>query len=666
MPLFSDPIKCDFSESKKLFEEVLKNFPDYKDAEIGLERIQAAEKPDFVPEKEVIKPKKSSWVGVELYERLVEKYPDNPVYLYELGRIYYGKGEWPRAVALFRKALTEDEKNADIKVLLAYTLLFNCLSERAEEAVKPPPEEEKKAQAPEKPPFVKEWLEASEKLRDEKEYEAAAELLQNLIALYPEEADYWYRLGDVYRRAEQPNQAIEAFLQALEIKPDHQDALLLLAGQYLIIKEYCLGKALYEEVLRLNPDYNEAYYGLARAYVFLEEESMAEAYLWIFLSKEEDREEAWRLLASLAANDRRYTESEAIYRYARSLSGDEPAYRQALFDVLSHTRRSGFINGGSAEEKEKDQITGRWVASIRYINAEIGVVNPVSDTFRWTLKARSNQMRQRYIVRGFNQFNIRFDALSLKGEWFWSPHWTTTADVTVEYASNIHGYALLPTKDRVLIEPSLVFRYENGGDLVVFGEVTDSWVFRDFAHGKTIVFPRESALLSYKRTFGDNRFYGAAAAWIFYQDPINNQEQDLTAWIEAGLPGVQDNFSLGYYFIYRQFKEETTGYYSFEYEATHWLMSHLYKRWMNGFRADLQYWHGFRTTRGRNPQNQIVISPVESLFPVTTQPNQINQVFMTLGYNPSACLDMYITGSFYRDSFDYTVYGAKAALEWRF
>ncbi len=63
---------------------------------------------------------------------------------------------------------------------------------------------------------------------------------------------------------------------------------------------------------------------------------------------------------------RRYLEGEKIYRRLAALEKDEKLYRSTLFDITSYTRPALYGHGGWAKEQEKDQITGKWVASIRY------------------------------------------------------------------------------------------------------------------------------------------------------------------------------------------------------------------------------------------------------------------------------------------------------------
>jgi len=140
----------------------------------------------------------------------------------------------------------------------------------------------------------------------------------------------------------------------------------------------------------------------------------------------------------------------------------------------------------------------------------------------------------------------------------------------------------------------------------------------------------------------------------------------LNAWAQVGIPYFEENLSLRYHSEYLQFKEETNGYYSFEYQWTHWLKLRFYKSWLFGGRIEALYWHGWRTVRGKNPQQQITTGPLTTLIPVTTIENQIDAVYLTLGYNPTTHFDIWFSGSYWHDSYDYTVVSGKCWVECRF
>ena len=47
---------------------------------------------------------------------------------------------------------------------------------------------------------------------------------QALTRAWPQQADYWFRLGNVYARLQRPDAAVDAYAQALRIEPTHAKA----------------------------------------------------------------------------------------------------------------------------------------------------------------------------------------------------------------------------------------------------------------------------------------------------------------------------------------------------------------------------------------------------------------------------------------------------------
>lgn len=54
--------------------------------------------------------------------------------------------------------------------------------------------------------------------------EHAAALYLQLTKMIPQEADYWYMLGNTYVRTQQPDQAVQAYQQAIVRNPNHTRA----------------------------------------------------------------------------------------------------------------------------------------------------------------------------------------------------------------------------------------------------------------------------------------------------------------------------------------------------------------------------------------------------------------------------------------------------------
>jgi len=493
----------------------------------------------------------------------------------------------------------------------------------------------------------------------------AIKIYLQLIEMSPKNAEYYYFLGIQYGKIEDNCNALQAFLDAITLKPDYTDARLAAANKYLFFKNYESALSEFSWVAALTPNEIEGWFGLARTEVLLNNLEYAESYFLIALEIAPENIELIRPYAALLLTQRRYDESLQYFRYLDALSDDHQINRATLFDTSAYVTPSFYAKGNYVKETEKDQFTHKWVASLQTSVGEAGIVYPINDSFRLTARGTYLEVKQRLLVSETTQFDALSFGGGIKGEWFYDPFWTCVADLRMEWISNNASDALLPTKRGTKVEPTLTFRYVKNGNTVYFGETTDSAIFRNFVNGYTRVFIRPAAIFGYQHDFGNQCLVGTDLAWLWYQDQIHNQEQDVITWIQAGVPHFEDLLTCRYVGEYRHMNHLTNGYYSFVYQFTQWLRARCYKTWTNGISCEINYWHGWRTTRGVNPQQQIIIGPAP-LFPVITVEYQIDQAFFNLGYNPTDYTNFFVEGSYYHDSYDYTTYGIRAQWDWRF
>lgn len=677
-------------DGKLLFEHVLKVYPKYKDASVGLSKINEI----LHPSGEKVKP----FDELLFLEEQAKTTPENTENYYKLARAYAFSNRWDDAIEAYIHALSLDPHNIDAEVGLGYAWLnvyssqtdllqsrklFETAlkqspdyhdaseglslieklipSERKEIAAKEPAEKPQ----PKEPSCEEVLVKAADWLSCRGDHYGAIQIFLQLVEDHPKNADYYYKLGREYARLEFRQAAIGIFEEGLAVKPDDSDILVALGNQYLYFKDYRSSLALFLKALELSTDNTDALIGTARSLALLEYPLEAEDYYNAAIAIDPVNSDAWKPYAALLLNQRRFTDSEAAYRYLSYFKDDEQTYRRTLLDNTSYTHPSFYAKTGYGEEREKDLFTRQWVASLSYLGAEAGISYPLCDEYRLTARIRDGYTRQRLLVSGLTQFNAKLTGGGVKGEWFYNPYITIALEAGLDWVSNNERNVTLLTKRGVRFEPSFTFRYFKDPDTIFFGVITDAWIFRYFDKKQLRVITRETALLLYQHDFDDYRLFGASAAWVLYQDPVHNQGQDLNIWAQAGVPCFEDWLTARYQCEYRQFRVETTGYYSFQYQLTHWLRVRCYKEWLTGPHFELEYWHGWRTTRGRSPQQQIIISPAP-LTPVVTVENQIDQVFLTIGYTPTDYCDISVVGNFYHDSFDYTVSGVRLLLDWRF
>lgn len=695
--------KKSLDDSELLFRNVLLEYPQYTDAEEGIVKINKIRHPGKIV-------KNPSGAIAELKKK-AETPPELPENYYKLARAYFLSLQWDDAIEAYLRALELDPYSADAAVGLGYALLSSYISDKdlnssrelfqrvlkqtpnykdAQEGLKtvdsllPKMEEAKKeekkntaktskpeekpptpAPPPEKSDYEKTLASTAELLSKQQNHWGAIEIYELLAVNFPENTDYLFNLGREFVKIEYHNTAVDIFERALSLKPDNTDVLTALGNQYLYFNELCISLDLFLRALWINPCNSDALYGIARITALLERPDIASEYYATAVEISPHDTDIWNGYANLLLTQRRFSESEYAFRYLEFLKNNFSTYRTTLLDISSYTTPSFFAKTGFAEEREKDLFSHKWVASLSTLFAEAGISYPIDDQFRIGARVRDGYVQQRLLVSDRTQFNAKLTGGAIRSEWFYDPFWTISLDIGFDWASNNEERVLLPTQEAFKFEPSLLFRYATEYDKIVFGEVTDTWIFRDFEKMKLNVITREAALLSYQHNFDDYRMIGASAAWLWYGGPIKNQEQDADVWALAGIPCFEDWLKAGYHCQYRQFHKELTAYYSFQYQLTHWLKIYCSKRWAAGPHCEWEYWHGWRTTRGRSPQQQIIVTPI-FLTPVVTVENQIDQIFLTLGYTPTDYCDVSLVGTYYHDSFDYTASGIKLLLDWRF
>lgn len=97
-------------------------------------------------------------------------------------------------------------------------------------------------------------------------YDEAIVVLHRALEVGPESADIYYRMGLIYREADQKNEAIESFKKALKIEPENFPALLGLGEVYSYITRNDLAVAEFLKAESLKPDNTELLFKIALEY----------------------------------------------------------------------------------------------------------------------------------------------------------------------------------------------------------------------------------------------------------------------------------------------------------------------------------------------------------------------------------------------------------------
>ncbi len=102
---------------------------------------------------------------------------------------------------------------------------------------------------------------------DEKgEYDQAIQAWREAIRLKPDDAEAWHNLGVTYRNLQQHDQALQAYREAIRLKPDLAEAWNNLGNTYGKLQQNDQAIRALREAIRLQPDYALAWNNLGYTY----------------------------------------------------------------------------------------------------------------------------------------------------------------------------------------------------------------------------------------------------------------------------------------------------------------------------------------------------------------------------------------------------------------
>lgn len=167
----------------------------------------------------------------------------------------------------------------------------------------------------------------------------ALEYSSDVIEKFPSNAETHVIRAEIFRRMDTPDLAIEEYIKALKIEPNHLSARYQLA--FLYTNRGSLSKAIneYRYVLALEPENIDAHRQLGYIYAGLEQIDDAIRELECVVSLDPNNAHIYTWLGDLYKKKRRFAQAEKNYNTSITLNPDDIANHNALGDLYMQQNR---------------------------------------------------------------------------------------------------------------------------------------------------------------------------------------------------------------------------------------------------------------------------------------------------------------------------------------
>ena len=195
--------------------------------------------------------------------------------------------------------------------------------------------------------------EAHKLLRDDGDPEKALRVLQEVVARDPGVVDVWHMIGVEHTRRDNIERAIEAFKQAVALKPDYALAVASLARAYRELgrdEDALIG---YRRLAELTPQDGQVPYEMAEIFLARGELGEAEAHLGKALSLEPTLPAARNALGALRLQQGRLDEAE---REIRTALAQKPDLSLAHFNLALIAEERGDLQAAVAEYRKEIEL----------------------------------------------------------------------------------------------------------------------------------------------------------------------------------------------------------------------------------------------------------------------------------------------------------------------
>ncbi len=194
----------------------------------------------------------------EIYERILQTYPNHSESLYLLGAVNHQVGNTDTAVDLYNKALQNDPDNPTYHNSLGDAFLGQGKLDEAVSCY------QKALQL--KPDLAAAHNNMGNAFNDQGKLNDAISCYEKALQLRPDWAGTRYNMGNVFENLGKSDEAIASYQKAVEIQPDYAEAYNSLGNAFQDQGKLNEAISCYRKALRLKPNYAEAYNGMGSAF----------------------------------------------------------------------------------------------------------------------------------------------------------------------------------------------------------------------------------------------------------------------------------------------------------------------------------------------------------------------------------------------------------------
>ncbi len=523
-------------------------------------------------------------------------------------------------------------------------------------------------------------------LREEKDYEQAVFLMEQLLDTFPDRIDYILLLGAIYVEMKERESAICLYNDALSLHPQDKDLLRALGFVYLykaledndrsfiwkkhfpfLDRDYSpylfISQEYFEQVLEQDPYDAEALAGIGRLILIQGCEQEAENFYFESLNIESDNITALSYLASLQSWQKKYDTADEIYQYFLYLDPKNEDNWLDYKEFLNNKKSFAEISAYYEEENEKDRIIEDWSARLKTYGVSFSFDRTLKDQLKFLSSISFDYIDLENLLTGVKSYSLESKRATLGLNYQLSTYLSLTGAISFTFFDQ-HKDSVFTTKSRLYYQPNFNITYSKTPHTCSLETLGDTaLVARNFLTNECTLIARQFLNWRYELDLGKQRTLGALASYVWYFNRIqSNQMHTLSTHLRLTPPIYWENISLTYQFNYSRFNTLSVDYYTFQPQISHWLKIDLTKKWFcDQIITEAGYQHCWQ--RSFEQGQIIIVTPIPSFHWIN---RKIHAAYARVKIAFSDDINAGITGSYSHDNFDYTTASAAATLNIKF